>query len=98
MITETMFLFLLIGTETNSYEEKYIGKIPSCQEAQEIVNKAQNKYKNINGYICIDARSYSARKKFKNKPTPPEKKIIEDVEKLLPPPKPKPLIPLRRKE
>ena len=98
MIPEAMFLFLLIGTEKHSYEEQYIGKIPSCQQAQEIVNKAQNKYKNITGYLCIDAKAYQARKKFQNKPTPSEKKVIEDVKELLPQPKPKPLIPLKRKE
>ena len=98
MIPEAMFLFLLIGTEKHSYDEQYIGKIPSCQQAQEIVNKAQNKYKNITGYLCIDAKAYRARKKFQNKPTPSEKKVIEDVKELLPQPKAKPLIPLKRKE
>jgi hypothetical protein len=98
MIPEAMFLFLLIGDGKTAYEEKYIGKIPSCNQAQQILNKVKNKYSNVNGYICVDAKSFDARRKFQKTPTPSEKKVIEDVKELLPQPKAKPLIPLKRKE
>lgn len=98
MIAESMFLFLLIGSGT-SYEEQYIGKISDCLHAQSIVKKVKQKTnKNISGYICINSESFTARKKFMKQPTPAEKKVIEDIRELIPEPKPKPLIPLKRKE
>ena len=84
MITEsTVFLFLLIGVG-NSYEEKYIGKIPSCKQGQQVLDKAKNKIADVSGYICIDAKSFEARKKFMKTPTPSESKTIKDLQKLLP--------------
>ena len=97
MIPEAMFLFLLIGGD-GAYEEKYIGKIPDCQEAQKIIKKVQNKYNNINGYICIDARGFEARRKFQRPPNPAEKKVIKDTRKLLPSVQPKPQPPLKKRK
>ena len=83
MIKETsMFLFLLIGGG-NSYEEAYIGRIPTCLVAADILAKAKQSYKykekNISGFICIDT------------PTPAEKKFITDMREYLPEPMAKPI-------
>tara|TARA_R110002020_G_scaffold165850_1_gene353644 strand:- start:305 stop:619 length:315 start_codon:yes stop_codon:yes gene_type:complete len=102
MIKETsMFLFLLIGGG-NSYEEAYIGRIPSCLDAADVLKKAKQSHKYrekiISGYICIDSQSSTARKKFQRKPNPAEEKFINDMREHLPTPMPKPLQPLQRKE
>ena len=106
MIKETsMFLFLLIGGG-NSYEEAYIGRIPTCLVAADILAKAKQSYKykekNISGFICIDSQSFTARQKFKRTPTPAEKKFITDMREYLPEPmaKPvfKPALKLQKKE
>tara|TARA_R100001594_G_scaffold85866_2_gene120368 strand:- start:1947 stop:2249 length:303 start_codon:yes stop_codon:yes gene_type:complete len=96
VIKESMFLFLLIG-ENNNFEEHYIGKVPNCDvHAIEVMKKAKQKYRDINGYLCINSKSFEARKKFMHNPTPPEQKVIDDVKELLPEPISKPLI-LRKK-
>ena len=90
---ESVFLFLLIGS-LDTLEEKYVGRLNSCEDTINLMQKLEKKYKNINGYLCVDSRL--ARKKFMHNPTPPEQKVIDDVKELLPEPISKPLI-LRKK-
>ena len=94
MIKETsMFLFLLIGGG-DSYEEAYIGRIPTCLDAADVLKKAKqtHKYREkiISGYICIDSKSFTARQKFQKTPTPGEQKFIKDMKEYLPKPIAKP--------
>ena len=88
---ESVFLFLLIGS-LDTLEEKYVGRPNSCEDTINLMQKLEKKYKNINGYLCVDSRL--ARKKFMHKPTPQEEFIIKEIKELTLPPKPvgKPLI------
>ena len=97
MIKESAFLFLLIGGPI-TYEEQYIGKIPDCSHAKSIMQKVERNNKKVRGVLCLDSKSFEARKKFKFKPSPSEQKVVDDIKEILPRPMPKPMIPLKRKE
>jgi len=93
MIKESVFLFLLIGGDSGSFEEQYVGKLSSCLDSKEIVRKLEEKIVNINGYLCIDSKSFLARQKFMKTPTPDQERIIKEVQEVLVPKiKPRPLL------
>tara|TARA_B100000989_G_scaffold206408_1_gene156373 strand:- start:1601 stop:1900 length:300 start_codon:yes stop_codon:yes gene_type:complete len=95
MIKESVFLFLLIGTE-GSIEEKYVGRLQDCLQSKKVYEQLMKKYKNINGYLCLDKAH--ARKKFLHKPTPKENHIIKNIQEyLIPTPLPKPPMLKKRK-
>ena len=58
MIKESVFLFLLIGGDSGTYEEQYVGRLSSCLDSKQIVQKLEKKILNINGYLCIDSKLY----------------------------------------
>jgi len=85
MIKESVFLFLLIGGDSGTYEEQYVGRLSSCLDSKQIVQKLEKKILNINGYLCIDSKSFLARRRFMQKPTPKQERIIKEVQEVLVP-------------
>ena len=96
MIIESVFLFLLIGTGEN-VEQHYIGRLNNCKQVEKVIENASKKIKNITGFICIDSQS-DLRKRYQLAPTPRQKRIIKDIQEIMPDPMPKPLILKKKNE
>lgn len=92
MIEGSVFLFLILAGEQGEVIEKYVGRLNSCEQSQKIFKTLEKKYKNVNGYLCLD--KYRAKKKFAPKGTPRQEFNIDHLKKLiLPKPSPIPYSP-----
>lgn len=90
MIKESMYLFLLIGSG-NEYNTQYVGKVPQCIQAEQVVKKLEQRRDDISGYLCLGEEM--ARKKFNKTPNPAEQRLIKDIKNALPEPIGKPKLP-----
>lgn len=90
---------MLIHTPNIGHQEVYIGKIPNCLVASDIIEKKviRDNINNQSGYICVTHESWVANKRYLKKLSPIEDKLIKDVQDKLPEVKPRPLL-LKKKD
>ena len=99
MISKSFVLLMLIHTPNVGHQEIFIGKIPNCLVASDVIERKVKKEKihNQSGYICVAHETWVANKRYLKQLTPLEDRFIKDVQEKLPEIKPKPLI-LKRKD
>lgn len=100
MLSKSFVLLMLIHTPNVGHQEIFIGKIPSCLVASDVIEKKvkRDKIQNQSGYICVAHETWVANKRYLKKLTPIQERLIKDIQERLPEIKPKPLTPLKRKD
>ena len=84
---------MLIHTPNIGHQEVYIGKIPNCLVASDVIEKKvkRDKIHNQSGYICVTHESWVANKRYLKKLSPIDDRLIKDVQEKLPEVKARPL-------
>ena len=99
MISKSFILLMLVHTPNIGHQEVYIGKIPNCLVASEVIERKvkKDKIQNQSGYICITQEGWVSRNRYLKAFTPKQDRLIKDIQEKLPEIKSKPLK-LRKKK
>jgi|TARA_E500000318_G_scaffold70524_1_gene65261 hypothetical protein len=92
------FIILMLLNTPIGEKEVYVGKIPDCSYSQSVFERYKQKEKNATGYICITNEVWKHRKPYLKELTPTQAKKVEEIREVLPDIKPKPLVPLKKRE
>lgn len=100
MISDFVILLMLVHTPGEGHSEIFVGKIPNCLYAAEVIERKVEKenIQNKSGYICVTKEGWAARNRYLKEPTPIQKRLMKDIQDKIPKIKPKPLTPIKRKD
>ena len=93
MISKSFVLLMLVYTPNVGFQEVYIGKIPNCLVASDVIEKKvkRDNIHNQSGYICITHKAWVSQNRYLKKPNPKQERLIKDIQEQLPKIKAKPL-------
>ena len=93
MISKSFVLLMLIHTPNVGHQEVYIGKIPNCLVASDVIEKKvkRDNIHNQSGYICVTHETWVSQNRYLKKPNPKQERLIKDIQEQLPEIKAKPL-------